>query len=57
VRAGAGANVLLDAFGTLNMAGEYRALMQGSGCHVASFRPVTPSGVRAQTTAITVGSS
>ncbi len=44
-RAGVGVNVLLDAFGTLNMPAEYRALMEASGCHVASFRPVSPGGV------------
>lgn len=42
---GVGVNVLLDAFGTLGMPAEYRALMETAGCHVASFRPVNPWSV------------
>jgi len=45
-RAGVGANVLLDAFGTLNMPAEYVDLLQTSGCHVAYFRPLGPFGLR-----------
>ncbi len=41
-RAGVGVNVLLDAFGTLNMPSEYVELMRRSGCHVVSFRPLGP---------------
>jgi cardiolipin synthase A/B len=41
-RAGVGANVLLDAFGTLDMPGDYVDLMKKSGCHVAIFRPLSP---------------
>ncbi len=40
-RAGLGVNVLLDAFGTLNMPSEYVDLMKRSGCQVAVFRPLT----------------
>src|SRR5690348_5364500 len=39
-RAGVGVNVLLDAFGTLNMPREYADTMSLSGCHVAWFRPL-----------------
>ncbi len=39
-RAGIGVNVLLDAFGTFAMPGEYKELMKQSGCHVATFRPL-----------------
>jgi cardiolipin synthase A/B len=39
-RAGIGVNVLLDAFGTLGMPGEYTTLMRESGCHVVTFRPL-----------------
>jgi cardiolipin synthase A/B len=39
-RAGLGVNVLLDAFGSLNMPREYADLMSVSGCHVAWFRPL-----------------
>src|SRR5690242_10189770 len=39
-RAGVGGNVLLDAFGSLNIPTEYLDLMQRSGCHVAWFRPL-----------------
>lgn len=39
-RAGVGVNVLLDAFGSLNMPREYADLMTASGCHVAWFRPL-----------------
>ena len=40
-RAGVGVNVLLDAFGTLNMPKEYSDAMSRSGCHVAWFRPLS----------------
>jgi cardiolipin synthase len=40
-RAGVGVNILLDAFGSLNMPGEYVELMRVSGCHVAWFRPLS----------------
>lgn len=45
-RAGVGANVLLDGFGTLNMPAEYVDLMTRSGCHVAYFRPLGSLAVR-----------
>jgi cardiolipin synthase len=41
-RAGVGASILLDAFGTLDMPAEYIDLMKTSGCHVAIFRPLSP---------------
>lgn len=44
-RAGVGANILLDAFGTLNMPAAYVDLMQTAGCHVAYFRPLGPLGL------------
>jgi cardiolipin synthase len=40
-RAGVGVNVLLDAFGTLQMPTEHTELMRRSGCAVASFRPLS----------------
>ena len=40
-RAGIGVNVLLDAFGSLNIPGEYLELMRASGCHVVWFRPLS----------------
>jgi cardiolipin synthase A/B len=40
-RAGVGVNVLLDAFGSLGIPGEYLELMRVSGCHVAWFRPLS----------------
>jgi cardiolipin synthase len=40
-RAGVGVNVLLDAFGSLAMPGEYLELMRVSGCHVVWFRPLS----------------
>jgi cardiolipin synthase A/B len=40
-RAGVGANVLLDAFGSLSMPAEYAELMERAGCHVAYFRPLS----------------
>jgi cardiolipin synthase len=43
-RAGLGVNVLLDAFGSLNMPREYADLLSVSGCHVAWFRPFRPLG-------------
>jgi cardiolipin synthase len=39
-RAGVGVSVLLDAFGTLAMPGEYIDVMRRSGCHVVQFRPL-----------------
>src|SRR5262249_8185604 len=41
-RAGVGANVLLDAFGSLSMPSEYVEVMKRAGCHVVSFRPLNP---------------
>jgi len=41
-RAGIGVNVLLDAFGSLDMPAEYADLMKRSGCHVEWFRPLGP---------------
>jgi cardiolipin synthase len=40
-RAGVGVNVLLDAFGSLGIPGEYLAIMRASGCHVVWFRPLS----------------
>jgi cardiolipin synthase A/B len=40
-RAGVGVNVLLDAFGSLSIPGEYLAIMRASGCHVVWFRPLS----------------
>jgi cardiolipin synthase A/B len=40
-RAGIGVNVLLDAFGSLNIPRGYLELMRASGCHVAWFRPLS----------------
>jgi cardiolipin synthase A/B len=40
-RAGVGVNVLLDAFGSLSIPGEYLATMRASGCHVVWFRPLS----------------
>jgi cardiolipin synthase len=45
-RAGVGVKVLLDGFGTLGMPAEYVELMTRSGCHVATFRPLTPWSLR-----------
>lgn len=45
-RAGVGANILLDAFGTLNMPAAYVDLMRRSGCHVVYFRPLTQTLLR-----------
>lgn len=39
-RAGVGANVLLDGFGSRNIAPDLVELMSGSGCHVEFFRPL-----------------
>ena len=41
-RAGVGANVLLDGFGTLTMPEEHVESMRRSGCHVETFRPIRP---------------
>jgi cardiolipin synthase len=41
-RAGVRVNVLLDAFGSLNIPGEYREAMVNAGCRVESFRPLGP---------------
>jgi cardiolipin synthase len=40
-RAGVGVNVLLDAFGSLNVPPEYLDHMRASGCHVTWFRPLS----------------
>ncbi len=40
-RAGVGVNVLLDGFGATGLPREHIDLMQGAGCHVAWFRPVS----------------
>lgn len=40
-RAGVGVNILLDAFGSLNMPREYVAQMRAAGCHVVWFRPLS----------------
>jgi cardiolipin synthase len=40
-RAGVGVNVLLDAFGSLNMPREFVEEMRGAGCHVVWFRPLS----------------
>jgi cardiolipin synthase len=48
-RAGVGVNVLLDGFGTLAMPSEYGELMRRSGCHVVSFRPLSPLAFRRAT--------
>jgi cardiolipin synthase A/B len=45
-RAGIGANVLLDSFGSLSIPDEYVRLMRASGCHVAWFRPLSPLRLR-----------
>jgi cardiolipin synthase A/B len=45
-RAGIGANVLLDSFGSLSMPGHYVDLMRLSGCHVTWFRPLRPLALR-----------
>jgi cardiolipin synthase len=39
-RAGVGVNVLLDAFGSLNMPRAYVTQMREAGCHVVWFRPL-----------------
>lgn len=39
-RAGVGASVLLDAFGSLHMPREYVERMREAGCHVVWFRPL-----------------
>jgi cardiolipin synthase len=41
-RAGVGASILLDAFGTLTMPAEFIETMKSSGCHVEIFRPLSP---------------
>ena len=45
-RAGVGANVLLDSFGSMGIPGEYVELMRDAGCHVAWFRPLSPLAIR-----------
>jgi cardiolipin synthase len=45
-RAGVGANVLLDSFGSMGIPGEYVDLMRDAGCHVAWFRPLSPFAIR-----------
>ena len=39
-RAGVTAHILLDGFGTLSMPREYLKLLEGAGCHLATFRPL-----------------
>ncbi len=39
-RAGVGVNILLDAFGSIGIPGDYVNEMKDSGCHVAWFRPL-----------------
>jgi len=41
-RAGVGASILLDAFGSLDMPAEHIERMKSSGCHVVMFRPLSP---------------
>jgi cardiolipin synthase A/B len=41
-RAGVGANVLLDAFGSIGIPAEYVETMRAAGCHVVVFRPLNP---------------
>src|SRR5262245_25677178 len=41
-RAGIESHILLDAFGALDMPSEYSELMKAAGCHVSSFRPLSP---------------
>jgi cardiolipin synthase A/B len=41
-RAGIRARVLLDGFGSLKMPPELTRELETSGCHVATFRPLTP---------------
>jgi cardiolipin synthase len=41
-REGLTVHVLLDAFGTLTMPGEYRKTMEDSACRVVTFRPLRP---------------
>jgi len=45
-RAGVGANVLLDSFGSISMPGHYVDLMRASGCHVTWFRPLSAFALR-----------
>jgi cardiolipin synthase len=40
-RAGVGAKILLDGFGSRNIPAEYVEAMRGDGCQVAFFRPLT----------------
>ena len=43
---GVGVNVLLDAFGSLNMPSAYVDLMRAAGCHVEWFRPLSQFALR-----------
>jgi cardiolipin synthase len=45
-RAGVKVNVLLDAVGALAMVSEHRDRMTDSGCHVETFRPLSPFAIR-----------
>jgi cardiolipin synthase A/B len=45
-RAGVGVNVLLDAFGSLNIPSQYVDLMRAAGCHVEFFRPLSEFAIR-----------
>src|SRR5262245_8905516 len=41
-RAGIESNILLDAFGALDMPTEYQEMMKAAGCNVSTFRPLSP---------------
>ncbi|HTY79501.1 MAG TPA: phospholipase D-like domain-containing protein [Candidatus Bathyarchaeia archaeon] len=41
-RAGVAVNILLDAVGALSMPAQYRQRMVDAGCHVETFRPLSP---------------
>jgi cardiolipin synthase len=45
-RAGVGVSVLLDATGSHKIPRRYRDTMLRAGCHVATFRPLSPLNVR-----------
>ena len=44
-RAGVQVNILLDAVGSLEMPYEYRRTLDDAGCHVATYRPLSPFGI------------
>jgi len=44
-RAGVRVNVLLDAIGALAMSEEHRQIMLGAGCHLETFRPLSPFAI------------